>query len=255
MTMKMYDTLLEDATTKSTEEVLDELNSMDLTVTTPDYVVKHSKPEIHHDEISLAFYITLKNYNLLNPTGEGTYSIDVSQLLLDPLQKILNIHGGTPSMINIFVPYLVIQPNDKLIINLATYIPHQEFVKLQRYDAHPHEIIQGLPFYTPTISNLPVYDEETNNKVEKYTRRIETILKVLSKGEINGTPYQMSVKKYEYNLNPVGVKQDGVIHIQDLVPFIVITVDPKEVGEQLQNRIGELLDIPKENIPEYIRVV
>ena len=100
-----------------------------------------------------------------------------------------------------------------------------------------------------------MYDTDTNKRVEKLKRRIEVVGKFLSKGNIEGTPYTMDIDSFHFNVNPEGVKNDGVIHVQDLVPIIKIKVNPSELGEQVRNKMGDLLDIPEDSIPDLILVV
>ena len=258
MTMKMYDTIMEEENPKSVEQILDEMKSISLSVDTPDYLLHATPPQMNQSgEISLAFHLTLRTTNIFIDGGtEGEYRIDLSQVLSEPLQKIMEITGGPTEKVNITVPSILFSPNDKLTLNVMKFIRHHQVNSLQMYDAYPQEIVQGLGFYTPTIERgFPMYDTDTNKRVEKLKRRIEVVGKFLSKGNIEGTPYTMDIDSFHFNVNPEGVKNDGVIHVQDLVPIIKIKVNPSELGEQVRNKMGDLLDIPEDSIPDLILVV
>ena len=258
MTMKMYDMIMEEENPKSIEQILDEMKSISLSVDTPDYLLHSTPPQMTQTgEISLAFHLILRTTNIFfegDDTGE--YNIDLSQVLSEPLQKIMEITGGPTEKVFITIPSIIFSPNDKLTIDVMKFIPHHEVRNLQMYDAYPQEIVQGLGFYTPNIERgFPMYDTDTNNRVEKLKRRIQVVGKFISKGTIKGTPYTMDIDSFHFNINPEGVKSDGVIHVQDLVPVIKIKVNPSELGEQVRNRMGDLLDIPEDNIPNLILVV
>ena len=256
--MKMYDTIMEEENPKSIEQILDEMKSISLSVDTPDYLLHATPPQMTQSgEISLAFHLTLRTTNIfIEGDDTGEYKIDLSQVLSEPLLKIMEITGGPTEKVNITVPSILFSPNDKLTLNVMKFVPHHEVRSLQMYDAYPQEIVQGLGFYTPTIERgFPMYDTDTNKRVEKLKRRIEVVGKFLSKGNIEGTPYTMDIDSFHFNVNPEGVKSDGVIHVQDLVPIIKIKVNPSELGEQVRNRMGDLLDIPEDSIPDLILVV
>lgn len=258
MTMKMYDTIMEEGNPKSVEQIIKEMIGVSLSVDTPDYLLHATPPQMTPTgEISLAFYLILRTTNIfIEGDDTGEYKIDLSQVLSEPLQKIMEITGGPTEKVHITIPSIIFSPNDKLTIDVMKFIPHHEVRSLQMYDAYPQEIVQGLGFYTPTIERgFPMYDTETNNRVEKLKRRIEVVGKFLSKGNIEGTPYTMDIDSYHFNVDPEGVKSDGVIHVQDLVPIIKIKVNPSELGEQVRDKMGDLLDIPEENVPDLIVVV
>lgn len=254
--MKILEVLKEEVELKTFDVLLKEVSEV---VETPisikfTHYVTHSEIS---NTISLAYHLHIDETTLMNSsTPGGNYTIDIVSIIRPHLEKLVEIFKGQTTQCEITIGGLLFSPTPTFRIDLYKFIPRHTTNSLQMYDASPEEILMGgLDFYSPTIEGFPVYDEETTKRIQKVERRVQTVTKVLSKGTYEGTPYTTELIRHTMNVDTKGVKTDGVIHVQDLVPLMWIKVTPPELGDVIRRKFGELMDIPEEDIENDIIVV
>ena len=243
MTMKILEVLKEEEEVEklSPEELSKkiwwETRSMDT-----DSVLSMNIPNVEGSTLTAEISITISEDQLKSSqVSPREYQISLVEILRPHLETIRDIIKGQEVEFFINTKRFSTEIGGS-ILTLDVFMDPATRNQLEHYDASIDEILMGtLPFYTPTLNNVPMYDEKVEGYVNKLKQKVDKVLKVYSTGVYDGTPYTVEVVGVSFYLNNVEVKSHGNILPQDIEPYILIKVTPPELFDVIQDRLQHIL--------------